>query len=215
MRAALITAPLLLVGLICALSAQAQIILNGSFEIPAIAPNTLDALAPEGWSVDPHGYTHTGYIMNGRPADIWPWPQSGQQYFDVGNASTFVLSQTFSITTPGSYQLNWHATAATSVDFLQYFVTIKDAAETTVAAGSYDDATRTVWRARSLGMTLGAGSYTLSFQPGEVGGDLLVDTVALTAVPEPGAWAALAALGLAGFTAWRRFGQRKRPAAPR
>jgi len=202
-------AGLLLAAWFCALGAQAQIIVNGGFESPAIPADTLLPAAPDGWSVDPHGYTHTGYIMNGKYGDIWPWPQSGQQYFDVGNGSTYVLSQTFSVTAPGSYQLDWFATAATSVDFLQYFVTIKDAAETTVASGSYDDATRTAWRARSLGMTLGAGAYTLSFMPGDVGGDLLVDTVALTLVPEPGAWALLAALGLAGFTVGRRFCRRK------
>jgi hypothetical protein len=204
-RPGLAVASLTLAACLGCLITQAQILVNGSFESPVVA--VLEAMAPDGWEVDPNHYGHTGYIIHGDYGSIWPSPHTGAQYFDVGNGSTYSLSQTFNIATAGAYQLNWVATAAVGVASCQYEVTIKNG-PTTVASGSYDDGTGAVWSPRSLPMSLGTGAYTLAFTWVNGGGDLLVDTVSLAAVPEPSSCLLVSALGLGVLAVSRRIRRR-------
>src|SRR5438034_1216494 len=81
-------------------SAHAQnLLLNGSFELPAIPNNTFQRGTNTSWA-----WSGTaGFIINGNLGGGRPLPQDGQQYVDIGNSAAFVLSQNLSITNDGVF----------------------------------------------------------------------------------------------------------------
>lgn len=186
---------------------DAAVIANGSFESPVVASNSFQSTTPDAWSTS--GAT---FVVNGDGGDaIFPLPQMGDQYFDLGNFGTS-LSQTFSIATDGDYLLSWYDnTAQTSVTTSPYTIAIEDSMANVVASQALDayHAGLNDWQRRTLSLSLPAGVYTLTFSAaGTRGGlDTLVDNVSLdattTAVPEPSTCTVLL-IGMAGILLRRR-----------
>src|ERR1700674_4985898 len=82
--------------LLLASPAQAgNLLVNGSFEWPALATHSYSSVAPTGWAWD----NGAGSLINGyvyaccEVAAVWP--QDGQQYVALGNMSSSI-SQSFS-----------------------------------------------------------------------------------------------------------------------
>jgi hypothetical protein len=191
-------------------AAQAQSLVNASFETPAIADGTLSAVTATGWSGG-------AFVMNpdaagqftGNPT-IWPQAASGQQYLDIGNTAASPLSQTVLFASGGSYAFGWSDNTAlflpTAFHTSPYVAEVLNSAAQVVASAPFDAwHADGAWQARSLVATLAAGSYTLRLtsQNAPLSADTLIDSAAISAVPEGGS-AALLALGLAGLAAARR-----------
>src|SRR5947209_14521946 len=91
-------------------AAHAQnLLLNGSFESPSIPANSFQRATPTSWIWSgPPALIHNG---NSGDPFVWPLPEEGQQFGDIGNESFFALSQPFTITNEGFYVLNWFDSA--------------------------------------------------------------------------------------------------------
>jgi hypothetical protein len=170
-------------------SQQAQdLILNGSFELPVVSANTFQSATPTFWSwgggtsgVMFHGSVPSGY---GGFAAYWPPPENEQQFVDIGPNSYGPLSQTFTVTNQGTYELNWFDSAGQSggLKTAPYSVTIVTGAMQTVASNSFDAYNATSdWVERSILLTLSPGTYTLKFVGLNAYGGLnaLIDNVTL------------------------------------
>lgn len=181
----------LTVSMILGLSAAAQnLILNGSFESPVITSNSYQAISPTDWlpSGTPDAFLHNG---NSGDPSVWPLPQDGQQFGNVGNtASAFSLSQAFTITSPGLYVLRWYDSSGHSGGFTAspYSMTILSGASQVVVSNNYDayHATFGAWESHSNQLFLASGTYTLRFLAGGVysGLDSLIDNVSLERLPD-------------------------------
>jgi hypothetical protein len=179
----------LITSAIVAFAAHAQnLILNGSFESPVIPANSFQTATPTAWSWSgtPAGI-HSG--NSGSPS-VWPLPQDGQQFADVGNQSLFPLSQAFTITSEGQYALSWYDSAGHSggLTTSPYSMTVLTGAVQTVTTtnfNAYHD-TFGAWVGRSLQLTLNPGTYTLRFRAEGVfqGLDSLIDNVSLERLPD-------------------------------
>jgi hypothetical protein len=186
-----ITLATLAASVFVGLPAHAQnLILNGSFESPSIAANSILQTTPVSWLGG-----NQPIIINGDYSPGIPLPQDGQQYADLGHfpslSQAAFLSQAFTVSSPGSYVLNWYD----STEFngpgnsSPYSVTVSDGAANVVTAANLDaNATGLrVWKNRALTLTLPADAYTLRFE-GHVaasGEGSLIDNVSLLFVPEP------------------------------
>lgn len=186
---------------------QAQLVVNGSFEATTLG-------FPDGWSGNPF----VVFVGDVDGPGGWPGPQDGHQFIDIGygeispGVPAFVLSQSVTITTPGSYRLDWYHNTYSDTGpgsgSANYRAAILDAGSSPVAQGLFDPGGFGVWGHQSLTAALAAGNYTVKFSSGPAAGrDALLDnvTLALTPIPEPGAWAALAALGCLGWAVRRRL----------
>ena len=170
--------------------ATAEIISNGSFELPPITPNTYQVGSPSSWN---GGWA----IMNGSvllPGGALPLAQDGQQWVDIGNLPNTPFSQSFAISTQGQYQLSWYDN--TGVDYglgwdgqkSPYSVSVNDSSFQSVASGNFDAAHNLIWQNRSLSFNLSPGTYTLVFTSQGTTGygyDTHIDNVSIAAVPEP------------------------------
>jgi hypothetical protein len=176
------------------LSASAQnLILNGSFEDPVVAPDSINL------GVTPTGWTGGAFLFNGSPAG-WPAPQDGNQYEDIGFAPLWSLSQTFMVTNPGQYLLTWYDNGSSG-----YSVDVTVTGNPTQSFGG--TAGVWAWSAHALEVTLAAGENTLTFSGNSpsVHADALIDDVRLTSVPEPATGGLAAGLGLLALAGWRRW----------
>lgn len=192
-------------------NSTAQIILNGSFESPAIPPNTYAFATPSPWTWD----IREGHIVNGNAAEPTfpiPLPQDGQQYLFLGDNETYSISQNIAVPDPGYYRLSWYdnAYACCGQRRSPYIVRVYDDSHQTVAALGLDAWHDGVWANNTLDVNLAAGSYFIQFQPQGTlppfSAATVLDNVALTpvAVPEP-ASIGLMALGLGvAVSLWRR-----------
>lgn len=167
-------------------AAQATTILNGSFESPLVTSNTAESGTPYSWTSG----SSTGFIFNGLVPNVpdgnWPGPQDGQQFVDIGNTSSYSLSQSFTITIPGVYELAWFDNAFHLADTSPYRVTIVSSSLQTILSADFNAAHGGDWFARMEEITLPNDTYTLAFTPqGLVKGfDTLLDNVAVTQIPE-------------------------------
>ncbi|TAL05750.1 MAG: hypothetical protein EPO07_03140 [Verrucomicrobia bacterium] len=159
------------------LPARAQnLIQNGSFESPAVPPIILSATVPVSWQRN----GSEAYVLNGR----YGAAQDGQQYAGVKNGSS--LSQAFIIQSAGSYTLTWFDSTEFNGPNQQspYTVFVRDSANNAVQSATFDANNVTgvgAWRARSLGLALAPGTYTLTFlgQSGAFAELSLIDNVSL------------------------------------
>lgn len=137
-------------------SAHAQnLLLNGSFESPAIPANTISLATPTSWQ---GGHR----LLNGNyGGSEYPGPQDGQQYAAIGSGAA--LSQAFTIATAGTYELSWFDNAGDHPDASPYSVTISSGAGV-VASTSLNASHFPNWVSHSMQLNLSPGSYTLVFQ---------------------------------------------------
>jgi hypothetical protein len=190
-----------------ALSAQGQsLILNGSFESPAIAANSYQHATPTSWSWGSSaGWIFSGSVFDPNEGSYWPSPQNGLQFVDIGNVSSFTLFQSFTVADQGEYQLAWYDNAHSHGLTSPYSVSVFDSSLQPVASVNLDAAHGGVWQNRTLPLNLASGNYRLTFMARGVtrGYDTLLDNISITAVPEPSIWV-LVALGTGAFALRKR-----------
>jgi hypothetical protein len=197
-------------ALLAAISAQrapAAIIANGGFESPVINANTFQNVTPTSW-------TGGALLGNGIPEPLFPGPQEGNQYEDIGNTNAQALSQEFSILAGGAFTLSWFDNTAEVANFITspYTVSITDSAAALVAFHSFDAYHQGLddWQLKSFDASLSPGSYELTFTAtgAPLRLDTLIDNVSLSpasaAVPEPASLLAWSCLGVVGVIAGRR-----------
>jgi len=162
-----------------------QILTNGSFEEPAVAPNTYVHSTPLSWIwAGP-----AGFIFNGNGGlGAFPIPEDGQQYLDIGNQPTFAVSQSFKITGAWDYSLQWHDSAGQNIlTTSPYSVAITDISDHDVVSTNLDAYHAKVWQRHQFTIALSPGSYNLTFRAEGVfnGTDTLIDDVGLEPVSAP------------------------------
>ena len=178
----------LITSALLAFPAEAQnLIRNGSFESPAITVNSFKDVTPTSWSWSgTYGFIHNG--NSGNPS-LWPLPQNGQQFGNVGNESFFMLSQPFIITNQAVYALSWYDSTGHSdaLTTSPYSALVLTGAVQSLMSNRFDayHSTFGVWVARSQQLVLNPGVYTLRFQAEGVfsGLDALIDNVSLERLP--------------------------------
>lgn len=161
-----------------------QNLLNTDFESPAVARNSDAHVAPTSWTWS----GAFGLVINGKIGSIWPDPQNGLQYLDLGQVGS-TLSQTFTVTSGGSYRLGWYDNTAFPVlrgnETSPYAVYIGNASSQVIASESFDAYNGNLaWQARSINAFLAPGSYTLRLtaQAPFDTTDTLIDNLSLTMV---------------------------------
>jgi len=172
--------PLVILGaVLAAATANANLIVNGSFEDPTQPPNSVSPVMPiPGWGL---GTLFNGNVGSSFPlGPAYPLPEDGNQFALM---SGLPLSQTFTVGSTGQYLLSWFANAP--IDYpLSYTVSLTGNPTLTFNTG-VGSAT---WSQETELLTLNAGtSYTLSFQGN---GTNLLDNVSLdpagASTPETG-----------------------------
>lgn len=186
-----------------AFSADAQnLLLNGSFEAPSLPSNSVQLLAPASWSsvADLFNGNNNGYYNA-----VWPTAQDGQQFVGLQGS----LSQSFTVTHPGAYQLSWFESIGWTASLpgaSWYSVTVTDSAHNVIALASLRDNQPLIWQNAMLPLDLSAGSYTLTLT--DNGGvnnySALFDNISITPVPEPSI-VAFGLLGVVGFVVRRNY----------
>lgn len=191
------TVILLVVGsLLGSRQTLAQILINGGFEDPAISQNSYSTI------IQATGWSGLQALFNGDGgnASLWPGPQQGAQYADIGWGNTPAMSQAVTISAPGDYRLCWYDnTAYFQTIGSPYSVTILDSVDAVVASSSFaavNDGSN-AWAAKFVPATLASGAYTIRFQSvtGGAAYDVLIDSVAMVPVPEPDDCGLLVCLG--------------------
>lgn len=190
--------------------AQAQILVNGSFESPSLSA-TLDfsgAFSFAGWSgVAPSTGGSAGIVVgNGGVA-----PAAGIQHFSLngGNPSDRgYIEQAFATVPGASYQVTFSVGRAGGGQSLSVDAVVSYSG-VPAASGSFLPPASVGYAPRALNFTAAGGSAVLRFSDTSGSNsisDLYLDNVAvsLVAVPEPAAWVGLAGLGALGVAAWRR-----------
>lgn len=164
-----------------------NILVNGGFEAPVLAANSIATTLPTGWS-------GSAYVANGNPfpgygpivSDSLDWyvgpletplqgpaANTGQQYLGLdADYGLDTVTQAFQIVAAGDYQVSWYdndliwyALFATST----YSLGIFDGSGATVASTTFDafnlnTVQGMAWRQRSLQVSLQVGPYALVFQ---------------------------------------------------
>ena len=165
-------------------AANANLILNGSFENPSRNPG--------GWSIVPTDWTTpsgSGAIIHppGSLGPLYPPAQHGLQYELLNGGS--IVQTSITVATAGDYQLTWFDNTLTdrTTDYQVYMYDSLNQPIASAIVGFFHGAT--TWNARSLSMTLVGGSYKLQFIRGINYSDghdyYALDNVSLDAVPVP------------------------------
>jgi hypothetical protein len=172
------------------ISAPAQnLLLNGSFESPSIAPNNYNPSAtPTSWYPNSNQYIA---MVNGVSSyqGLWPLPEDGQQYVVLTPSPEATISQIFTATSQGNYVLSWFGSAPNYSDgdsSSPYSVTVSNAVAQVVATTNFDDYHDTpVFVSHSMQMLLIPGQYTLAFQCEGIHGfqNTLIDNVSVSLQP--------------------------------
>ncbi len=166
-------------------TATAQnLILNGSFESPNIPANTFEQAMPTSWFWS----SSVGWIGNGNIGPNWPLAQDLQQAVAIGNSPTFALSQSFSITSSGTFVLSWFDNTGTPPSVSLYSVAILDASNRTIISTNLDASHAGQWLVREIHWGLAPGDYTLRFRAEGDGSsfETLLDNVRLESEQLPG-----------------------------
>jgi hypothetical protein len=142
-------------------SVEAQnLILNGGFESPVIASNSIQIIAPTSWTAGSFGA-----IVNGNGSNpALPSPLAGQQYAAVATSQT--LSQMFMVAVGAEYRLQWFDGAPHEIGgptSVPYTVEVLSDTSQVVASATLDALHPEDWIERSLDMILGPGNYMLRF----------------------------------------------------
>lgn len=179
---------------------DSNLVVNGSFESPAIVANTVATNVIPGWSpaariVNGNPYPGNNivrlpnppYDPLGRPSG--PATEDGQQVVDIIGGS---LSQSVAVGTAGSYLLSWYGntpisrlmTLGARIPFCNYASTLLDGASNIIVSGAYAVSNfcslqGIVWQQRSAIVNLAPGAYRLTFQDLGGGLDPLLDNVEL------------------------------------
>jgi hypothetical protein len=99
-----------------------ELIVNGDFESPVIADNSISTVVPTPWAWTS---AQSGFLFRGQPAAIWPTAFSGSQYVDIGNAvGQYRLSQNFVVSRPALVRISWAASAAATAGESLYQVLV-------------------------------------------------------------------------------------------
>lgn len=194
----------LLVGLAAVGPAQANQILNGSFETPVVPPATFQNI-PVG--SEPAGFDWT-VVTNSVDLVSNVLAYEGDQLLDlVGFGSTGAIQQTFATVAGQQYTFFFaYANNPISTTTASADVTITDGV-TTLLSQSITHNTSTIsdldWATLNLSFIATGTSATLLYNNtvGSNNGGILLDAVDITAVPLPGAVWLLGSglLSLAGF----------------
>jgi hypothetical protein len=152
----------LAVSLALGSSAYAQpLLLNGSFESPALPANTISLSSPASWQG-----SGAFRIVNGNyGVPEYPGPHDGQQYAAIGSAGFgSALVQVFTKTNAGTHLLSWFDNTGDHPDASPYTVTVtKDGsviASTNLNASHY----ALGWLPHTLQMSLSSGTYSIEFR---------------------------------------------------
>lgn len=154
--------------------------------MPALADGTLATAVATPWS---GGVVTLNPDAAGRiTGNVFVWPQAaeGMQYRDIGNTSGTPLSQGFAIGTAGSVTVSWQDHTGLGVlpgyQTAPYRVTLTGAGGAIVYSADFDSWHASgAWQARSATLTLGVGSYTLTFASQNLPNhtDTLIDAVSV------------------------------------
>jgi choice-of-anchor C domain-containing protein len=206
-----------IVAACAAAPASAQIVQNGSFESPAIAPSPFQVSPPQpidGWTVT----AGTVDLIDG----YWQ-AHSGVQSVDLSGDGPGTLTQAVSLETGQLYLLTFWVSgnpdgppALKTFDFSVTNTTPVTAANINFLVTSPPQSRQNMsWEPREWLFLANDGPHSLVFQsttPGPFGPAL--DDVGVTLVPEPETYAMLlAGIGFLGFIARRRRGYRSALAA--
>src|SRR3954452_23791289 len=86
-----------------AFAAAENVLVNGSFEAPALTPGAYVITSPTSWQG-----VRTRLINGDGGEPEYPGPQDGEQFVSLGNdSSPMTLSQAFTISVPGPHLLTW------------------------------------------------------------------------------------------------------------
>jgi len=198
-------------------SASAQIVQNGGFESPAVAPAPFETSPPQpiaDWTVTAGSVD----LIDG----YWQ-AHSGSQSIDLNGNEPGTLTQTISLDTGQLYLLTfWVSGNPDGPPALKTFdFSVTNTTSLTPANGNFlvvsppQSRANMNWQERDWLFLANSGTHTLVFQsttPGPYGPAL--DDVGVTLVPEPETYAMLlAGMGLIGFIARRRRSYRSAAAA--
>lgn len=151
------------IGWLSPSAAKANLIVNGSFEAPALAA---DGIAPAA-GLSP--WLILGSVYRG--GDSWrPAAQDGDQYIDL-MAWFGVASQAFTVSAGGTYELAWYDSDAAFLINLgspaMYQVSLQQIGQPIAFSGSFSVATPAgsdpAWTLHSFLMDLDPGDYSLTF----------------------------------------------------
>ena len=177
---------------LCQAPVAHALLANGSFELPDVADGNAQGVTPDGW-----GWAgNAGFVIDPAPGSLPA--QAGDQFADIGNGSTFVLQQRFTVDVAGVYELAWYDNANAFAQQAPYRVDLGPLQDVRFDANEGVDGT---WNARRLRVALTPGLVTLSFSPVDTPGplpaqDRFIDDVSLSAVPLPAALWPMAAATL-------------------
>ena len=214
---------------------QAGLLVNESFESPALSANATQDLWDQngrvgesgvltGWGLGEFNYFSAATLDPRTMLINNPGAPSGSQYlgFNTGQWDAGgTVFQSFTATPSMSYNLTYQigasgGAAATVSMRVRAYDGATVLAETTTSRNTLG------WGQGSLSFSAGSGTSSIMIEflditPSATGNntDLLLDSVSLTAVPEPGVYAAVFGIGLAGLGVVRRVraGGRSSPCA--
>lgn len=221
------TIPALLVCVLTSglIRSHAGLLVNESFETPALATNgTLDLWDQNGqvgasgtltgWGLGEFNYFSAATLNPTTVLINNPGAPAGSQYlgFNVGQWDAGgTVFQSFTATPNMAYNLTYQIGASGgAAGTVSMRVRAYDGA--TVLAETTTSRNTLGWGQDSLSFTAGSGSSSIMIEflditPNAGGNntDLLLDNVSLTAVPEPSTYGAVFGLGLAGLGVFRRL----------
>ncbi|MFN7613838.1 MAG: hypothetical protein ACK5P8_01450 [Phycisphaerae bacterium] len=183
MRSALAT--LVLAGLATSAFAQLcreELIVNGSFEFPAVPANPALQIAPDNWSWQ----SAVGFVFRGSPAPIWPLAQNGQQYADIGNSTDYRLRQNFTLPHRSRISFTWYDSVASGFTSAYDVFIYNNATDELPFYYDFGFVNASTWKLVDANggapFTLEAGSYRVEFIGNAVpsaNADALIDNVSL------------------------------------
>ena len=146
-----------------ALTGNAQsLLLNGSFEFPAIPADTLAIRPPTSWERFGSPRLVNG-VYGGSEA---PGSFDGQQYVSIGNDGIQMgISQTFTVATSGTYTLTWFDNAGNSdiPATAPYYVSLRTSSNLELAKVNLSVKDGAGWTSHTMPLNLTPGSYLLLF----------------------------------------------------